>query len=111
MDKPVSQSGIKTKTRDQWHARGVTWVYQFPFDWLPTYCKKNIFPFKLNRTDSKHRQSSKDLMLGSFAPFSFRCDTIKIRSISETVVCLYELSLITLILSVDVDRRDLGILA
>ena len=64
MDKPVSlQSGIKLKTRDQWHARWATWVYQFAFDWLPTYCKKNIFPFKLNRTDSKHRQSSRDLML------------------------------------------------
>ena len=59
MDKPANlESGIKLKTRDQWHARWATWVYQFAFDWLPTYCKKNIFPFKLDRTDSKHRQSS-----------------------------------------------------
>lgn len=36
--------------------------------------QENIFPFELNRTDSKLRQSWRDLMLGSYTPFSFRCD-------------------------------------
>ena len=64
MDKPVSlQSGIKPKTRDQCmrvERRGFISLHLTGF--LPI-ARKTFFSFKLNRTDSEHRQSSRDLML------------------------------------------------